>query len=80
MRNLCAKRRPIEDPYEIWVEGTWEWRVLKKYQVDDGKPYARWLCFVRSPFCPNGEQGDCYVADVKRHGKKVFPVCSNREM
>ena len=33
-KNLCNKTRPVENPYEIWKNeiGSWEWRVLKKYQ------------------------------------------------
>lgn len=48
MKNLCAKTRKLDQPYEIWVgvgkfEG-WEWRVLKKYQSPEceaNNPYAR---------------------------------------
>lgn len=68
MKNLCAKRRPVENPYEIWMDprinGPWTWRVLKKYQADDNKPFARWLCHVTTPYVPQGEQGDCYVRDI----------------
>jgi hypothetical protein len=72
--NPCAKTRDKDNPYEIWRstngEG-WEWRVLKKYQVDDSKPYARWLCAVRSPFTYGGyDIGDCYVQDVVRNARK----------
>ena len=54
-KNKQAKTRDTESPYEIWKanQGTaneWEWRVLKKWQVDDNKPYARWFCAVKSPF------------------------------
>lgn len=33
-KNLCGKTRNVNDPYEIWLsyDGTWGWRVLKKYQ------------------------------------------------
>ena len=35
-KNLCLKERKVEEPYEIWrtPDGSWEWRVLKKWQVD----------------------------------------------
>ena len=67
MKNLCGKTRDKSTPYEIWQspDGSWEWRVLKKWQGDDAKPYARWFCFVTSPFCPQGELGDVYVAEIK---------------
>jgi len=71
-KNLCLKTRPKENPYEIYrSHDGWEWRVLKKYQADDSKPYARWLCFVTSPLCPYGEYGDTYVSSVKTQGYLV---------
>ncbi len=51
-KNLCGKTRKVDDPYEIWVSGDWEWRVLKKYQTPEKEsenPYARWHCAVKSP-------------------------------
>lgn len=63
--NPCAKTRPKDDPYEIWEGNGWTWKVLKKWQVNDDKPFARWFCFVTSPFCPEGEMGDVYVSEIK---------------
>jgi hypothetical protein len=72
MKNLCAKTRPLSNPYEVWESGDgWRWLVLKKWQADDAKPYARWFCFVTSPFCPDGEYGDTYVTDVTRYAHCV---------
>lgn len=74
VRNLCAKTRPESDPYEVWQnpDGTWTWKVLKKYQVNDDKPFARWFCAVTSPFTfGSSELGDCYVRDVKAGNRKV---------
>ena len=31
--NPCAKTRPVDNPYEVWVNGDWTWKVLKKYQT-----------------------------------------------
>lgn len=73
-KNLCGKTRPIYDPYEIWVGGGWTWRVLKKYSTDDDALYARWFCFVTSPYCPEGEYGDTYVAEIKRQARRIFPL------
>ncbi len=72
MLNLCAKQRTEDNPYEVWrSRNNWEWRVLKKWQVDDDKPNARWFCFVTSPFCPEGELGDVYVAEIKAQARRV---------
>lgn len=54
MKNLCNKTRPLEKPDEIWQtsDGSWEWRVLKKWQNPENEeknPYARWFCAVKSP-------------------------------
>ncbi len=65
MKNLYSKTRPISNPYEIWESNGWMWKVLKKWQADDTRPYARWFCHVTSPMCPEGESGDVYVLDIK---------------
>ena len=69
-KNECAKMRDKDHPYETWQtpDGSWTWKVLKKWQVDDNKPFARWFCFVTSPFCPDGEMGDTYVHEIKATG------------
>jgi hypothetical protein len=73
MKNQFAKTRPQDNPYEIWqsYDGSWEWHVLKKWQIDDNKPYARWFCLVKSPFVPNGEMGDTYVTDIKPYARLI---------
>ena len=71
VKNPCAKTRDVNNPYEIWKAGDWEWHVLKKWQVDDNKPYARWFCLVKSPFVPEGEMGDVYVSEIKSQATKV---------
>jgi len=68
--NPCARRRPADEPYEIWRDESsgFEWRVLKKYQPPDAEkanPGARWFCLTISPFKPEGELGDVYVRDIK---------------
>jgi len=75
MKNLCNKERDIDHPYEIWKshDGTWEWKVLKKWQADDNKPYARWFCAVKSPYTFDGyDIGDVYVKEIKQHATKVW--------
>ena len=72
-KNLCAKTRPADQPYEIWRAGSWEWRVLKKWQADDHKPFARWFCLVTSPHTlSSGDLGDVYAADVMDGAIKVY--------
>ena len=72
-KNQCAKTRPKDDPYEVWQtpDGSWTWYVLKKWQIDDRKPYARWFCLVKSPFVPEGEMGDVYVAGIMSVAKRI---------
>jgi hypothetical protein len=71
--NTMAKMRKVDNPYEVWANASgWEWRVLKKYQVDDDKPYARWMCAVKSPFTGGSfDYGDVYVADIKANARKI---------
>ena len=73
-KNPSAKMRTVDNPYEIWKspDGTWEWRVLKKWQIDDDKPYARWFCAVKSPMTfGRFDMGDVYVKDIKDHAIKL---------
>ena len=75
MKNECGKSRTKENPYEIWVSGEWQWRVLKKYQSPENEkknPYARWFCAVKSPFTYDGfDLGDTYVKDIVRYAIKL---------
>lgn len=72
VKNTMAKTRPVDRPYEIWRAGSWEWRVLKKWQVDDRKPFARWFCSVSSPYTMGGaDLGDCYASDIMREAVLV---------
>ncbi len=76
-KNLCGKRRDVENPYEVWIshDGTWEYRVLKKYQSPEKEaqnPFARWHCAVKSPYTHGSwEYGDTYVKDVKNGTARV---------
>lgn len=77
MKNLCGRTRKVTDPYEIWQspDGSWEWRVLKKWQSPDNEknnPYARWYCAVKSPMTyGDWEYGDTYVKDVVTYARLV---------
>ena len=75
MKNTCGKTREVDNPYEIWKAGDWEWRMLKKYQNPDNEkknPYARWFCAVKSPFTYGSwEYGDTYISDIASVARKV---------
>lgn len=74
-KNECGKTRKVDDPYEIWVAGDWEWRVLKKYQTPEKEsenPYARWHCAVKSPMTYGSwEYGDTYVKDIIKYARRI---------
>jgi hypothetical protein len=73
MKNLCGKMVKRENAYEVWsdVLHGWTWYVLKKWQADDNKPYARWFCDVVTPIVPGGEMGDVYVAEIKANAIRI---------
>jgi hypothetical protein len=73
-KNLCAKTRPVNNPYEVWAtpDGSWRWSVLKKYKSPEAEakdPYSRWFCSVTSPICT--EMGDVYVRDIVGSASKI---------
>lgn len=89
MKNLCGKTRDVNNPYEVYRNGSgWEWRVLKKYVGPDKEPgnplsdpkkvdpEARWFCAVKSPMTHGTyDLGDEYVLNVIRHGVRIdLPV------
>jgi len=75
--NACNKTRNVDEPYEVWKShnGSWEWRVLKKYQtprLEKQNKHARWYCAVKSPYTYGGwEYGDTYVKDVKQYAEQI---------
>lgn len=71
-KNLCGKMRKVDNPYEIWQAGDWTWRVLKKWQADDAKPYGRWFCAVKTPHTFGSyDMGDVYVSEIKSNAVKL---------
>jgi hypothetical protein len=76
-KNLCGKTRDINDPYEVWVRGDWEWRVLKKYKSPESEakdPYARWFVAAKSPMTYGSyDLGDEYAANVKGNAAYRMP-------
>mgnify|MGYP000057588370 FL=1 len=76
-KNLMNKTRKVANPYEVWTGyGPWQgwtWKILKKYQVDDNKPYARAFCDVTSPVLHGGsELGDVYIAEIHKQAVVTF--------
>ena len=79
-----GKTRKVTEPYEIWQAGDRTWLVLKKYQADDNKEYARALCAVYTPMTGGGfdlatmkptgscDMGDTYIADYKSVATRIF--------
>ena len=74
-KNPCGKSRKVNNPYEVWVAGDWQWRVLKKYQNPEkeaGNRYARWFCAVKSPMTMGSyDLGDVYVTEVTEYATKA---------
>lgn len=71
--NPCGRTRPVDNPYETYVNSQgWEWRVLKKYHLNDLQPNARWYVAVKSPFTyDEWEYGDEYAANIMEMGVKL---------
>ncbi len=76
MKNLQGKMVNRANAYEIWQtpDRLWTWYVLKKWQADDDKPFARWFCDVVTPFTPDWEMGDVYVSDIKSQANKIIKI------
>lgn len=70
MKNPMLKTRPVENPYLTVVDetnafGKTTFKVLKAYQTDPEKPYARVFVQAVSPMTGSfGDMGDAYWGDV----------------
>lgn len=73
-KNLCEKVRKPENPYETWIgfgiDAGKTYRVLKKYQIDDFAPGAKYYCFVDGPSDAKGKFMDVVVWDIKKYAYK----------
>lgn len=68
----------------IYQAGDWFWLVLKSWQADNSKPYARWFCDVYTPMTGGGfdfatmkptgssDMGDVYVAEILSVATCIF--------
>jgi len=70
---LCSREREVGDSYETWVRDDWEWRVLRKMQPDDDKPYARWFVAVKPPEYDTYIYGEVYAREIKKKAHKLTP-------
>lgn len=67
------KSRKVDNPYMIYKSGDWEWRILKSYQKDNAKPYARAFCAVSSPYTFGGyDMGDVYWSEIINTATLVY--------
>jgi hypothetical protein len=70
--NPMGKSRKVDAPYLIIKGGGWEWRVLKAWQADPSKMYARWFVSVSSPHTFGGsDTGDSYVSEIAQMAKML---------
>lgn len=62
--NPAGKTRPLNKPYASWTDPStgWQYKILKSWQADNSKEYARWFMWVSGDFA---EMGDEYVAGVR---------------
>jgi len=71
----ATKLVSVDKPFEIYENdspygGKIEHRVLKKWQTDDNKPYARWFVGGKSSETGDWDFGDMYVERIKS-GRKL---------
>jgi len=61
--NPMGKSRKPGDAYITTIDprSGWKYEILKTYQVDGSKPYARAFCNVHGF---ETEMGDTYIADI----------------
>lgn len=66
------KQTTKDKPHEVWqtYDGEWTYRVLKKHQADDEKPFARWFVVAETPYS-SGDMGDMYVERVKEGARCI---------
>lgn len=76
MKNLFAKRRDASNPYKVYANALtgWSYSILKLNTSNTRKEYASAFCFVKSPYCPDGELGDTYIADIEGFRHEDFDL------
>lgn len=68
MANPYGKTRKLENPYSIYQDEDWEWRILKLNQKPENaanNQYASAFCAVKSPMTLGTfDFGDTYLNDI----------------
>lgn len=64
MKNIAGKLRKVDNPYATWTDQRtgWKYRLLKSWQTDNSKEYARWFVEVHGF---GHDIGDVYVKEVR---------------
>lgn len=64
MKNPAAKTRKPDQPYATWTDlrSGWKYKLLKSWQGDNSKEYARWFVDVHGF---GHDMGDEYVANLR---------------
>lgn len=62
-KNLAGKSRKSENAYAAWTDprSGWKYKLLKSWQADNSKEYARWHVEV---YGFGHDMGDEYVANL----------------
>ena len=67
-KNKFGKSVKVENAYASYRAGSFEWKILKTYQVkenEDKNMYARWMTACKSPMTYDSwEYGDAYIKDI----------------
>lgn len=71
MANPLAKTRKAVEPYEVWTDGSWTWKVLKFYKTRENTlsdPFGRVFCEVDGF---DREMGDVYYREIMAQARLV---------
>jgi len=85
MANPYGKSRKENNPYAIYKDGDWEYRILKLNQAPANaakNPYASAFCAVKSPMTgPSSDLGDTYLNEISGvlvEGADILKECGRR--
>lgn len=85
MANPYGKSRKTENPYAIYKNGDWEYRILKVNQAPENaakNQYASAFCAVKSPMTFGSfDLGDTYLNDISGvlvSGPDILKECGRR--
>lgn len=85
MANPYGKSRKADNPYAIYKDGDWEYRILKLNQAPANaakNEYASAFCAVSSPMTGSSpDLGDTYLNDISGvlvEGPDILKECGRR--